>query len=319
MAEPTALRLRILAIRYEAEAIRSFELVSPDGGLLPSFKPGAHIDLALPGDLWRSYSLTSDGDRPRSYIIAVNRDASSRGGSAYLCETARVGDVVTVQPPRNNFVLNEEADHSVFFAGGIGITPVVSMIRRMEALSKSWKLIYAGRSRPSAAFVEELERLETIQPGRVLFHFDDEKGSVLPIADLVAASAGDAHLYCCGPAPMIDAFKNAAATRRDETVHVEHFSATVEQSTTSFVVVLKRSGKEFLIPAGRTIMDVLQEAGIRVAYSCREGVCGTCETRVVEGVPDHKDNVLSAREQASNKLIMICCSGAKSDRLVLDL
>ena len=319
MADPMALRLRIVAIRYEAETIRSFELAAADGNLLPSFKPGAHIDLALPGDFSRSYSLTSDGDLPKSYVIAVNRDASSRGGSAYMCDTARVGEVITAQSPRNNFGLNEDADQTVFFAGGIGITPIMSMIRRMEKLSKNWKLIYAARSRASAAFVEELERFETTNPGHVSFHFDDEKSSVLPVADLVTASPADAHLYCCGPAAMISAFKGAAAVRRDDTVHVEHFSATVEQSSASFVVVLKRSGKEFLVPAGRTIMDVLQEAGIRVAYSCREGVCGTCETRVVEGIPDHKDNVLSAREQASNKLIMICCSGAKSDRLVLDL
>ncbi|MFI5408014.1 PDR/VanB family oxidoreductase [Kaistia sp. UC242_56] len=313
------LQLRVKAIHYEARGIRSFELRAPDGAPLPDFSAGAHVDLALPGELSRSYSLTNaPGDRDR-YVIAVNRDAASRGGSAYLCETLRVGEILSVMPPRNSFPLVETDGESVFFAGGIGITPILSMIRAMEAGAGRWRLFYAVRDRTSAAFLDEFAKLEAVRPGRVHLHVDAEAGAVMPMAALAASVAADAHLYCCGPTPMIAAFKAATTARPEDHVHVEHFAGTAEKPTGEFRIVLSRSKREFVVPAGSTIMEVLMEAGIKVAHSCREGVCGTCETRVVEGVPDHKDNVLSARERASNKLIMICCSGAKSDRLVLDL
>ncbi|MCX5494032.1 PDR/VanB family oxidoreductase [Kaistia dalseonensis] len=319
VAESGPLQLRVEAIRFEAETIRSIELRAPDGSALPPFTPGAHIDLALPGELSRSYSLinaASDGDR---YVVAVNRDAASRGGSAYLCETLRVGEILSVMPPRNSFPLVETASESVFFAGGIGITPILAMIRHLEAIGRPWRLFYAVRDRANAAFLAQLARLEAVQPGRVHLHVDKEAGSVMAVAARIADVPADAHLYCCGPTPMIAAFKDAAAGRSDHYVHVEHFVGTAAKPTGEFKIILKRSQREFTVSAGKTIMDVLMEAGVRVAHSCREGVCGTCETRVIEGVPDHKDNVLSARERASNKLIMICCSGAKTDRLVLDL
>lgn len=313
------LQLRVEAIRYEATGIRSFELRATNGTKLPDFTAGAHIDIALPGDLSRSYSLIN-GPRDRDrYVIAVNRDAKSRGGSAHLCETLRVGESLSVMPPRNSFPLAETDRESVFFAGGIGVTPILSMIRSLEASGGRWRLFYAMRDRTSAAFLDEFAKLESIRPGRVHLHVDAEAGAVMPVAALAASVAPDAHLYCCGPTPMIAAFKAATAERSDDNVHVEHFAGTAEKPTGEFKIVLSRSKKEFVVPAGKTIMEVLMEAGVRVAHSCREGVCGTCETRVIEGVPDHKDNVLSTRERASNKLIMICCSGAKTDRLVLDL
>jgi ferredoxin-NADP reductase len=313
------LLLRVEAIRYEAQGIRSLELRAADGARLPDFTAGAHIDLALPGDLSRSYSLINGPHDRERYVVAVNRDAKSRGGSSYLCETLRVGEILAVMPPRNSFPMAETADESVFFAGGIGVTPILSMIRRLEATGGRWRLFYAMRDRASAAFLDEFAKLEAIGPGRVHLHVDAEAGAVMPVAALAASVAPEAHLYCCGPTPMIAAFKAATANRPEDNVHVEHFAGTAEKPTGEFKIVLSRSKKEFVVPAGKTIMEVLMEAGVRVAHSCREGVCGTCETRVIEGVPDHKDNVLSARERASNKLIMICCSGAKSDRLVLDL
>ncbi|MBB5754971.1 PDR/VanB family oxidoreductase [Prosthecomicrobium pneumaticum] len=318
-AAPAPLMLRVQSIAYLAETIRAIELRAPDGAALPAFTAGAHLDLALPGDLSRSYSLINAPEPADRYVIAVNRDAASRGGSRYLCETLKVGDTLAVTPPRNTFPLVETAPVSVFLAGGIGITPILAMIERLEALGRPWRLHYAVRERGLAAFLDRFAALERAAPGRVHLHVDAEAGHLLDIAAVLAAAPAAAELYCCGPAPMIAAFEAAGAARDPDRLHVERFAGTAEKPDAGFRVVLARTKREFDIPAGRTIMEVLLEAGVRVAHSCREGVCGTCETRVIEGVPDHKDNVLSARERASNKLVMICCSGAKTERLVLDL
>jgi ferredoxin-NADP reductase len=313
------LSLRVSAIDLVAETIRVVELVSADGASLPAFTAGAHINLKLPGDLSRSYSLTNGPMTQDRYTIAVNRDVASRGGSAYIADKLKVGDLLVVDPPHNTFPLVEEAELTAFFAGGIGITPILAMIRKLEQLGQAWKLFYAARSRASAAFVSELEALEAQLPGRVHFHFDEVAGRVMPLLKLAATVPKVAHLYCCGPAKMIQVFKASCGWRPQDNVHVEHFAGTNARPTTAFTVVLKRQGKEFHVPAGESIMQVLMDNGIAVAHSCREGVCGTCETRVLEGVPDHKDNVLSQRERDSNSLILTCCSGAKSDRLVLDI
>jgi len=311
--------LRVSAIRFEAETIRSVELVAADGTALPAFTAGAHLDIELPPDLSRSYSLINPQGETHRYVIAVNRDPNSRGGSAYLCDTLRVGEILKVSPPHNTFPLDETAALTVLFAGGIGVTPILSMLLRLEELGKPWRLHYAVRNRANAAFLDQILRLEAHQPGRVHLHVDDEAGAVMDIAAFVAQQPCEADLYCCGPTPMIDAFAAAAASRPEENVHIERFKGTEGAVSTGFTVVLNRSKREFSVPAGETIMQVLMDAGMKVPHSCREGVCGTCETRVLEGVPDHKDNLLSPRERASNKVMLICCSGAKTDRLVLDL
>jgi len=318
-AEAQTLTMRVDAIHMVAQTIRAVELVSADGAPLPAFTAGAHINLKLPGDLSRSYSLTNGPGTTDRYIVAVNRDAASRGGSAYIAEQLTVGEVLKVDPPHNTFRLVEDAELSAFFAGGIGITPMLAMIRKLESLAQPWKLFYAARNRASAAFVAELEALEAAAPGRVQFHFDDEAGRVMPLLKLAMTIPKAAHVYCCGPSRMIDTFKASAGWRPEDNVHIEHFAGTNARPTTDFVVALKRQGKEFQVKAGESIMDVLEANGIAVAHSCREGVCGTCETVVLEGECDHKDNVLSTREKDGNKLIMICCSGAKSGRLLLDL
>ncbi|WP_370675185.1 2Fe-2S iron-sulfur cluster-binding protein [Pleomorphomonas sp. PLEO] len=319
MTDRVPLRLRIAAIRYEADSVRSFELVAEDGRVLPPVEAGAHIDLALPGGFTRSYSIINTTGPADRYLIAVNREADSRGGSAHLCDVARVGDLIDVTPPLNTFRLAEDAEETLLLAGGIGITPILGMVRRLKALGHCWRLVYAARSRAAAAFLPEILVLAAANPGGVTLHFDDEAGRYLDAAAAIGAASPQAHLYCCGPEPMLAAFKSATAGRDPDRIHVEHFAGTAARPSGEFTVMLKRSGRTIVVPAGRTIMEVLQEAGIRVAYSCRSGVCGTCETRVLDGVPDHKDNVLSPREQASGKVIMICCSGAKSDLLVLDL
>ncbi|SEQ27147.1 vanillate O-demethylase ferredoxin subunit [Faunimonas pinastri] len=313
------LTLRVHAIRMVADTIRSVELISPVGGPLPGFTAGAHINIKLPGELSRSYSLTNGPETRDRYVIAVNRDIASRGGSAYVVEKLKVGDLLPVDPPHNTFPLVEDAELSAFFAGGIGITPILSMIRHLEAIGRPWKLFYAARDRASAAFIEELETLEASSRGRVHFHFDAEAGKVMPLLKLAAGVPKVAHVYCCGPARMIDVFRASAGWRPEDNVHVEHFAGTNARPTTAFDVLLKRQGKEFHVPAGQSIMQVLKDNGVSVAYSCCEGVCGTCETVVLEGEPDHKDNVLSPRERASNKVMMICCSGARTGKLVLDI
>jgi len=228
----------------------------------------------------------------------------------------KVGQTFKISPPRNNFPLIEDAPHSVLVAGGIGITPIIAMMRRLAELGKEWDLHYACRSRLDAAFLVELQ-----QTAGSHLHFDEEvAGTYLDIAAIIAAAPAGAHVYCCGPLEMLKAFESAAAQLPPEQVHVEYFTAKDTASLAGgFVVHLRRSGKEFVIPPGHSILGVLLEAGFDIAYSCEEGVCGSCETVVVSGTPDHRDSVLTDGERRANKTMMICCSGSKSDRLVLDL
>ena len=319
LTEQQQLRLRVDAVRMVAETIRQVELVSADGSPLPPFTAGAHINLKLPGDLSRSYSLTNGPQTRDRYVIAVNRDAASRGGSAYIVDRLQVGDVLPVDPPHNTFHLVDDAEQSAFFAGGIGITPILAMIRRLEALGRPWQLHYAARNRASAAFLPELEAFEAAAPGRVHLHFDDEAGRVFPLLKVASTIPKVAHVYCCGPGRMIEVFRASAGWRPEDNVHIEHFVGTKSRPTMAFDVELRRRGKTFHVPIGETILDVLLANDVYVSHSCREGVCGSCETRVLDGVPDHMDNVLSPRERASNELIMVCCSGCSSGKLVLDI
>jgi tetrachlorobenzoquinone reductase len=311
--------LRVNRISYEAESINSYELVLPEGGDLAPFTAGSHIDLHLKNGMIRSYSLVNDQGERHRYVIAVNKDASSRGGSSFVHDTFKAGDIVTVSAPRNNFALREDAEYSLLIAGGIGVTPLMSMIRRLEALGRPWKLSYAARTRRAAAFLDELE---AIKPNADLnLHFDDEQGGrPLDIANVVASAPAHAHLYCCGPVPMLEAFEKAAAGRPSGHVHVEYFQAAQAPAVDGgFEIKLARSKRTIAVEPGKTILDTVLDAGIMANYSCSEGVCGTCETRVIEGIPDHRDLFLSPEEKAANKTIMICCSGSKSGTLVLDL
>jgi ferredoxin-NADP reductase len=311
------LKLRIKRATWEAQNIVSYDLRPLEGQELPAFSAGAHIDLTLPNGLIRSYSLINPQAERHRYVIAVQKDRASRGGSRWLHENVRPGDVLTVNGPRNNFALNEAAAKSVLIAGGIGITPIVCMVERLESLKKDWQLIYCARKRGEAAFVEDLAAFGD----RVRFNFDEEPGgSMLDVAGAVRAAPAEAHLYCCGPLPMLQAFEAATTELPRGRVHVEYFSAPEPPAVQGgFKVVLARSGREFVVPPGKTILDTLLDAGLDVAYSCMEGVCGTCETKVLEGTPDHRDLILTEEEQAAGKVMMICCSGSKSERLVLDL
>jgi vanillate O-demethylase ferredoxin subunit len=319
MAE-ALLKLRVHAMTYEADGIFSFDLRSPDGSELPAFTAGAHLDVCIAPEMERSYSLTNPQDERHRYVIAVCRDAASRGGSKFMCETVRVGDMLTIRAPSNTFELAETPAESVFIGGGIGITPLLGMIRRLEAQGAAWSLHYAARTRNVAAFQDEFAALERVKPGRVHITFDHEPGAAkLDLAAIFGKAVPEAHIYCCGPTGMLLAFEAAAAARAPETVHREYFSPTQEAARGGFTVELRRSKKSFLVPVDKSILQTLLDNGCRVNHSCTEGVCGTCETRVLEGIPDHRDNVLSPREKAANKAMMICCSGAKTEKLVLDI
>ncbi len=310
------LQVRISTIRNETADIRLLELTAVEGEL-PAFAAGAHIDLHLPNGLVRSYSLLNSQAETHRYVIAVAHEADGRGGSRYVHEKLALGDLLTISEPRNLFPVTEDASHSVLIGGGIGITPMLSMANRLQALERSWKLHYLTRSRATSAF------LGTLAPygERVALRFDDEQQGFVDMAALIAA-APEAHFYCCGPKPMMAAFVAAAeqAGVPSERVHIEYFQPPTEvQAQGGFEVELARSHRVIAITPGRTILEVLQDEGVATTSSCEAGICGECQTGVLAGVPDHHDFVLSDAERKSNKVMMICCSGSQSPRLVLDL
>jgi tetrachlorobenzoquinone reductase len=308
--------VRLTAIRYAARDINLYEFSRVDGGVLPSFAPGAHIDLHLPNGIMRQYSLIECEAQPRCYVIGVKLDPQSRGGSKHLHREMRVGQALKISSPRNNFPLIEAASHSILIAGGIGVTPIWCMWNRLQAAGKSAQLYYSSRSRQDVVFPDK-----TMGKPHIVVHVDDEnQGTTLDLQRILAEAPKNAHVYCCGPTPMLKAFELATTSWPPDQVHVEYFSSQVAAAAEGgFTVELKRSGKEVKIEPGQTILQALTAMGIDAPYSCEEGVCGACMTKVLSGEPDHRDSVLTPAERASNKKIMICCSGSKSDRLVLDL
>ena len=310
------IEVRLTAIRYAARDTNLFEFQRVDGKPLPPYEPGAHIDVHLPNGLLRNYSLVVARPDPSIYTVGIKRDPASRGGSRWIHEAMLVGATLKIGTPRNNFPLREDATHTVLFAGGIGITPIWCMVQRLVELGRDWRLYYSCRSRADMAFLKQLEGM-----AEATLHFDDESaGTFLDIAGIVSGAPAEAHLYCCGPAPMLAAFEAATTNWPRDHVHVEYFTPKQEPSRTGgFIVELARSGGEYFIPEGETILNVLLDAGIDVDYSCELGICGACEQRVISGQPEHRDSILSEEEQAENKRVMICCAGSKTDRLVLDL
>lgn len=314
------LDVRIASIADESPRVRSFALEAAGPEPLPPFTPGAHIDCHLPDGVVRSYSLLNAPEDASRYVIGVAKDADGRGGSRHIHEIWKVGDRIKISPPRNNFALVEEADYSVFIAGGIGITPLLSMVTRLDQLGRRWEMHYAVRTRSEAAFLDRIEQAGVTTP-RLHVRFHDEEGATrLNIAEVVQAAPTRAHLYCCGPLRMLDAFADAAKDRPADHLHVEYFTPREAAATDGgYEVVCQRSGPTIAVAPGQRMLDALLDAGINISFSCSEGMCGTCETRVVEGVPDHRDQFLSPEEQESNTLVMVCCSGSKTPKLVLDL
>jgi len=312
------IEVRVSAIHYAARDTHLFELTRLDGGPLPPYEPGAHIDLHLPNGLIRQYSLITPEPDPATYTVGIKRDPASRGGSRYIHDELGVGKSLKIGGPLNNFALVEDAGHVILLAGGIGITPIWCMVQRLEELKRPWALHYGCRSRADMAFLDQLSGMSGAR-----FHFDDENaGRVLDVAGIVAAAPSAAHLYCCGPTPMLNAFEAASRDWPREQIHIEYFTPRQDVGKAKkggFTVELARSGQEFFIPEGRTILEVLLDEGVDVDYSCELGICGACEQRVISGTPEHRDSILTEEEQAENKRVMICCAGCKSERLVLDL
>ncbi|MEO9130282.1 MAG: PDR/VanB family oxidoreductase [Sphingomonas sp.] len=314
--EAPALKLQVASIEPGGRDTKLLCLEYPDGSLLPPATPGANISLCLPGGLGRQYSLLNPGPAPRDYLIAVRKDANSRGGSAFVHDRLASGDAIDVLAPRNDFPLIEDAKFTLLIGGGIGITPLLAMASRLSELHQPFRFHAAFASRAELLLTGSLDRLA------VDLHFDDAAGQLFPLGVAIADAPRDAQLYCCGPAAMIEAFIIAArADGRDEAaIHVEYFTPpSAPMAEGSFSVALARSGIEFVVPPGTSILDMVRASGIAAASSCEQGTCGACEVKVLEGVPDHFDAVLSPKDKRAGKSMMICCSGALSDRIVLDL
>lgn len=317
MSNSQQIAVRVQAMRFEASGIVSVELVSPQGEALPPFAAGAHIDVHLPNGVVRSYSLWNSPQERHRYVIGVLHDRNSRGGSRYVHEQLRVGSTITIGAPRNNFPLEEGAPHTVLIAGGIGITPIFGMLNELRRMGKSVELLYCARSRSEAAFVDAL-----LGEAGVQTHFNDEAGGPPDLRAYLAGKSAQAHFYCCGPTPMLNAFEDSCAELGLPNVHVERFAPAepvVAMQGSEYECQLARSQKLVLVPAGKSLLDALLEAGVDVEHSCREGVCGSCETAVLDGMPEHRDGVLTKAERESGKTMMVCVSGCKGRRLVLDL
>jgi len=311
------------AISHLARGVRAFEFRPVDGEPLTPFAAGAHIDLVLPNGVRRPYSLCNSPDETHRYVVGVKKASPSRGASVYLHEQLRIGSEIDIAPPRNNFSLIESAPHSVLIAGGIGVTPIWSLLQRLVALGASWELHYASPTRKDAAFLDELQQLAGADLSRVNMAFSREpSGKRLDLAEIVDRAPSGSHFYACGPARMLDAYEKATAGLPREQVHMERFVGTGEAgrvSRSDFDIQLARSDKTFHVPADKSILDVLLDEGVDVVFSCMDGVCGSCKVQVLEGMPDHRDVALSAEERAANGSMMVCCSRALSERLVLDL
>jgi len=315
------MQLRVRSITYLAEAINGYELVDPRGRDLPRFDAGSHIAVRLGGGLLRDYSLCNDPAERRRYCIAVLRERDGEG-SRQLHETVHVGDPVEVSLPRNNFPLAEEAERHLFLAGGIGITPIMAMIAELRRQGGEFLLHYCTRSPDATAFREELDLLAA--QGRVRFHHDGgDPARGLDIAASLRSPQPGTHLYYCGPAGMMAAAAAAAAHWPPGTVHCEYFTgpaARAPQPPTedrAFRVRLIKSGAEYEVPPGETIIDVLRRHGVTVRTSCELGYCGTCLTPYRAGEPDHRDPILSAKDR--ERYVLICCSRAKTSVLELEL
>jgi ferredoxin-NADP reductase len=307
--------LAVVAADEVAEGVLAITLVRPDGQALPEWTPGAHVDLVLADGLVRQYSLCGRTRDTDSWRVAVLRAPDSRGGSEAV-HALTAGSTVRVRGPRNHFPV-AASQRYLFLGGGIGITPLLAMIQEIDAAGAEWELHYGGRSRTSMAFLDELSAFGD----RVHVVPEDELGR-LDLDSLLGQPRPGTLVYACGPEPMLAAVEERCAAWPAGALHLERFSAkatTTPSEESEFDVVLQRTGKTVHVPADRSIFDVVREAGVSVLGSCLEGICGTCESEVVEGDVDHRDSVLDEEERAANEVMMICVSRCRSERLVLDL
>jgi ferredoxin-NADP reductase len=309
--------LLVRSMTHESAGVLSVELVDPDGGELPAWEPGSHLDLHLPGDLSRQYSLSGDpADRSR-YRLGILREEAGRGGSAYVHDVLRPGQVVEAAGPRNHFRL-EPATSYVFVAGGIGITPILPMLAEATAAAADWTLLYGGRTASSMAFTAELAAYGE----RVTLWPQDSRG-LLDLDSLLGTPRPGTLVYCCGPEPLLAAVEQRMTAWPAGALHLERFSAPVVERDPAdehaVEVVLAESGRTVLVPPDQSILEALLDEGVDVLHDCQEGICGSCEVKVIDGEVDHRDFVLSEPEKAANGCMMVCVSRACGKRLVLGL
>jgi len=323
------MQLRVAEVRELNPLIRMVRLRADDGAVLPGYSAGAHlrvrVDLPDGSVDWRHYSLINfaadkaAGTAPTEYVIAVRREDEGRGGSLFMHRQVQPEQLLQVEAPKNEFPLREHAGCAVLVAGGIGITPLISMAAQRMASRAPVRLHYAGRSRELMAFVPELQQL---LGDALTLHIDAEAGAPLNVEALLDTCAPDDQLYVCGPKPMLDMLlvRTQARGWTRERVHFEVFSApAVESADHAFEVLLAQSGHSITVPADRSILDCLIDAGCDPMFDCKRGECGVCGTPVIEGEIDHRDYVLSALEKREGRVMQICVSRCKGTRLVLDL
>ncbi|MFI6350290.1 PDR/VanB family oxidoreductase [Streptomyces sp. NPDC050560] len=315
------LEVVVAARRRVADGVVALELARIDGAPLPPYTPGSHVDLHLGNGQVRQYSLCGDPDDTSRYRVAILRVDESRGGSRHVHTRIREGLHLLMSPPKNNFPLAADAPHTVLFAGGIGVTPLLAMARELAAHGRSFEIHYRARDRGRLAFAQELRDLAG--PGRLHTYTDDDPASAADF-DAVAAvrAAGEgAHVYVCGPRGFMDHVEDAArrAGTPEERVHEENFANDVDLTGTPFTVVAARSGVTATVAADRTVAETLRDHGVQVRTSCETGVCGTCLTKVLAGVPDHRDVFQSPAQQRANTAVTLCCSRARTEELVVDI
>lgn len=307
----------VAGIIPEATGILSLHLEPAVAGeVMPAWEPGAHIDLILAPGLERQYSLCGDPQDLTSWRLGILREPDSRGGSAHVHEILAVGDEIVCRGPRNNFPLVDAKEY-LFVAGGIGITPILPMIAACEATGKAWRLFYGGRQESTMAFLSELAAYGE----RVTLWPQDTHG-VLDLPSVLGAPSEGTAVYCCGPGALLDAVEQQCAGWPTGALHLERFrpkAGALDGADLPFEVELEVSGLTLAVGADQTLAEAIEAAGIDLPTSCREGTCGTCETYVLEGDPDHRDSYLSAEERESGEVIMPCCSRSRTPRLVLDL
>ncbi|MGW3507773.1 PDR/VanB family oxidoreductase [Streptomyces sp. NPDC000994] len=310
-APPGTRPLRVTRAESTADGVLALTLADPAGACLPPWTPGAHVDVHVDPGLVRQYSLCSDPDDLTHYRIAVLRVPDGRGGSAAVHDTARTGLTLPVSAPRNHFPLID-AEEYLLVAGGIGITPLLPIARRLTRLGRPWRMLYGGRSRATMAFLDELP------PAQVTVVPEDEAGR----PDLAAFLGGQpgATVYACGPGGLLDAVRALHAGP----VHTERFTPpdpapVPADGDHAFEVELARSGLSVTVPVGTTVLDAVRDAGADAPSSCEAGICGTCETTVLDGTPDHRDDLLTPEEQATGRTMLICVSRCRGERLILDL
>lgn len=324
MAGKTA-QLRVRSITYLADEIHAYELVDPDGTALTPFTAGAHIDVFLPGSKVRQYSLANDPAETHRYVFAVQREAAGDGGSKAVFDMMQVGRIVSIGGPRNNFPIDEGADRHILLAGGIGITPMMSMLRRLHCIGADFKMYYCTRNEEKTAFREALA--PHVEAGRVEIHHDDgDPANGLDFGTLFETHLPGTHLYFCGPTGFMRAAHAATQHWPNGTVHCEYFkpdeksedsSQAIDTGKAEFQIKLAKSGAVYDVPSGKSIVQVLREQGVDVETSCESGLCGTCRTRYLEGEPVHQDYVLDDDEQ--DEFVMICSARCKTPLLVLDI